>query len=189
MAALSSTGLRSDPLQGFNFLVGLVDVTTTADILKSAALSAVADVALGGFTECSGLDMSLTVFDYEEGGNNGRVLRFPTRVKWANITLKKGLGTSTALWDWHYGFATGTGKRRNGVITLMDSQHLPSAIWYFERGLPVKYSGPTLNASSGAVAIESIEIAHEGIYQLPGIGSGSVIAAGLITEATGAGAF
>ncbi len=178
MAALSATGLRADPLQGFNFLVSLVDVTSTADLLKSAALSAVTDVVLGGFSECSGLEMSLTMADYDEGGNNGGALRFPSRVKWGNITLKKGLGASTALWNWHYGFVTGTGTRRNGVITLMDSQHVPSAIWYFKKGLPVKYSGPIMNATTNAVAVESIEIAHEGIYQLPGVAASGV--AGLL---------
>lgn len=177
MAALSSTGVRADPLQGFNFLISLVDVTSTADLLKSEALSAATDVVLGGFSECSGLEMTMAVHDYAEGGNNGGTLHFPAPVKWANITLKKGLGASTALWDWHYGFVVGTGTRRDGVITLMDGQHVPSAIWYFKKGLPVKYSGPAMNASNSAVAVESIEIAHEGIYQLPGVTAG---AAGLL---------
>jgi phage tail-like protein len=174
MAALSPTGVRADPLQGFNFLVSLVDVTSTTDLLKSAALSAVTDVVLGGFSECSGLEMTMAVHDYAEGGNNGGTLHFPAPVKWGNITLKKGLGSSTALWDWHYGFVVGTGTRRDGVITLMNSEHVPSAVWYFKKGLPVKYSGPTMNASNSAVAVESIEIAHEGIYQLPGVAAAGV---------------
>jgi phage tail-like protein len=129
-------------------------------------LSAVADVALGGFSECSGLEMSLDVEDYKEGGRNGEILKFPTRVKWTNITLKKGIGASTALWDWHYGFVTGQGRRRDGIIMLQNDLHIPNNIWYFHRGLPVKYTGPTLHASQNNVAIESIEIAHEGIYQV-----------------------
>jgi phage tail-like protein len=173
MAALSPTGVRADPLQGFNFLISLVDVTSSADLLKSAALSAVADVVLGGFSECSGLEMTMAVHDYAEGGNNGCTLHFPAPVKWGNITLKKGLGASTALWDWHYGFVVGTGTRRDGVISLMDGEHVPNTIWYFKKGLPVKYSGPAMNASTSAVAVESIEIAHEGIYQLPGVAAGA----------------
>jgi hypothetical protein len=56
------------------------------------------------------------------------------------------------------------------VIALLNERLAPSNIWYFRRGLPLKYSGPQMNATQTNVAIESIEIAHEGIYQLPFIG-------------------
>ena len=49
---------------------------------------------------------------------------------------------------------------------LLTETRVPQSIWYFRRGLPVKYSGPSLNATQNNVAIESIEIAHEGVYQL-----------------------
>ena len=55
-------------------------------------MSAIFDVALGGFTECAGLEMTLKTEDYREGGNNGAVLHFPSRVEWGTITLKKGVG-------------------------------------------------------------------------------------------------
>jgi len=181
VAALGGTAVRNDPLLGFNFLVSLVDVTSTSDILKSAALSLVGDVLLGGFSECSGLEMSLAVHDHEEGGNNGATLRFPGRVTWSNIILKRGLTPNTELWNWHYGFVTGTGKRRNGVITLMDSLHVPSAIWYFQNGLPVKYTGPTMDAAAKAVAMESVTIAHEGVYQLPGVGAAASLVSGALS--------
>jgi phage tail-like protein len=74
------------------------------------------------------------------------------------------------LWDWHFAFVEGHGKRRDGVIVLLDAARLPAHAWFFRRGLPVKYNGPSLNATANNVAIESIEIAHEGIYQVPGIG-------------------
>lgn len=169
MAALSATGAVADPLQGFNFLISLVDVTSTADLLRSAGVHAVADVVHGGFSECSGLEMTMAAHEYLEGGNNGGALRFPAPVKWGNITLRRGLGASTELWEWHYRFVVGTGTRRDGVITLMDSQHGPSVTWHFKKGLPVKYSGPPMNATASAVAVESIEIAHEGLFQLPGV--------------------
>jgi phage tail-like protein len=141
------------------------------------------DVAVGGFSECSGLEMSLKVEEYREGGRNSTVLKFPTRVEWSNITLKKGIG-GPALWDWHYGFVEGQGKRRDGIIALLTDLRVPHNIWYFRRGLPVKYTGPTLNATQNNVAIESIEIAHEGIYQLPLVSLGATTAgvvAGLVT--------
>jgi phage tail-like protein len=52
----------------------------------------------------------------------------------------------------------------------MNDLHIPNNVWYFRRGLPVKYTGPTLNASQNSIAIESLEISHEGTHQLPGVG-------------------
>jgi len=179
MALLSGTPLRSDPVLGRNFMISLVDTSSTMALLGSAALSAIFDAALGGFSECSGLEMSLKTEDYREGGNNGAVLHFPSRVEWGNITLKKGVAGS-GLWDWHFGFVEGRGKRRDGVIALLNAQMLPVNIWHFRRGLPIKYGGPSLNAAQSGVAIESIEIAHEGLYQVPFVGT--------VTAAAGAAA-
>jgi phage tail-like protein len=175
MALLSQTAIRFDPVLNHNFVVSLIDTSSTLAILGSAALSAIFDVALGGFSECSGLEMSLKTEDYREGGANGAVLHFPTRVEWGTITLKKGVA-GTALWDWHYGFVEGSGKRRDGVIVLLTAQKLPNNIWYFRRGLPTKYSGPQMNATQNSVAIESIEITHEGVYQVPFVGAASGVA-------------
>jgi len=166
--AAGQVGLRLDPLLAHNFLITLID--TSSSLAMSAVTTAVFDVALGGFSECTGLEMSLDVEEYREGGRNGESLQFPKGVRWSKLTLKKGLGAGTALWDWHYGFVTGTGRRRDGLIALLDDLHSPAHIWHFRRGLPTRYSGPSLNASQSAVAIESIEITHEGIYQVPGVG-------------------
>lgn len=179
MAALSQTALRADPVLSHNFVISLLDTSSVLATLASAALSAVLDVAVGGFSECSGLEMSMKVDDHLEGGNNGTVLKFPGRISWGNITLKKGVGSSSALWDWHYGFALGQGKRRDGVIALLNERHIPHSIWFFRRGLPLKYSGPALNATQNSVAIESMEIAHEGVYQLPFVGAASGLASAI----------
>jgi phage tail-like protein len=176
VGAISNIGevsIQTDPLLGYNFLVSLLDTSSGMALVSSIALSAIEDIALGGFSECSGLDMSLDIHEYEEGGQNGYVHKFPTRVKWANITLKKGLGASTALWDWHFGFVNGKGKRRDGIISLQDDLHQPTHIWYFRRGLPVRYTGPTMNAGQSSIAIEAVEIAHEGLYQVPHVGYGA----------------
>lgn len=173
MAALGSLGVRTDPILGYNFIISLIDTSSSLALAKSIALSAITDVALGGFSECTGLEMSLDIEEYKEGGRNGGALNFPTRVKWSRITLKKGVGAGAALWDWHYGFVEGNGKRRDGIIILQNDLHIPNNIWYFRRALPVKYTGPSLNASQNSVAIEAIEIAHEGIYQVPYVGYGA----------------
>ncbi len=165
--ALNPTGRRADPVLNHNFVISLLDSSSASSLFGSVSMSAIFDDALGGFSECGGLEMSLQVQEFQEGGNNGRLLKFPTRVTWSNIMLKKGVTSGTALWDWHYAFTAGRGSRRDGVIVLLNDRHLPNNIWYFRRGLPVKYTGPALNATQSSVAIESIEIAHEGLSQVP----------------------
>jgi phage tail-like protein len=167
---------RNDPVLAHNFLVTLIDTSSPLAAVGTAALSAVTDSLLGGFTECSGLEMNLAIEDWKEGGNNGAILKFPGRVSWGNITLKRGVTQTTALWDWQYGFVVGKGKRRDGVIVLMNELHVPNNIWFFRRGLPLKYTGPTMNAAQNGVAIDALEIAHEGIFQIPFVGAASGIA-------------
>ena len=120
----------------------------------------------GGFSECSGLELGFDIEEYKEGGNNGTVVRFPTRAKWTNIRMKRGVALSDDLWLWHYGFVQGNVSRRDGVITLLDEQQNPVKVWSFKRGLAVKWTGPSLNAMQSQVAVEEIEIAHEGLTLL-----------------------
>ncbi|OGU34133.1 MAG: hypothetical protein A3K13_08195 [Gemmatimonadetes bacterium RIFCSPLOWO2_12_FULL_68_9] len=157
--AIGIPGLRFDPVRAYNFLITLVDSTSALGTLSSA----VQNVILGGFTECSGLEMELETESYTEGGNNGRVLTFPTRVKWSHIRLKRGAAMSMELWDWHYSFVEGKGKRRDGIVLLQNDLHVPVQLWAFTRGLPTKWTGPSMNASQSQVAIEELEIAHEGL--------------------------
>lgn len=179
----AAAALRADPVLSHNFIVSLIDTSSPLAAVGSIALSAVNDVLLGGFSECSGIEAQMKTEDVNEGGNNGTVLKFPTRLQWTAITLKKGLGSSSALWDWQYSFAIGRGKRRDGLIVLMNEVHVPNSIWFFRRGLPSKWSGPSLNAGSSAVAIETLEITHEGLFQLPFVG----LASGIASAAMGAG--
>ena len=121
MALLSATGVRADPLLNHNFIVSLIDSSSTLGALGALAGGGILDVALGGFSECTGLEMSMQPEEYKEGGRNGAVLKFPSRVTWTNLTLKKGIGIGTALWDWHFGFVEGRGRRRDGSIMLLES--------------------------------------------------------------------
>lgn len=157
--AIGIPGIRFDPVRTYNFLITLVDTSSALNTLASA----VGNVLLGGFSECTGIEMELETESYSEGGNNGRVLNFPTRVKWPHIRLKRGMAVGAELWNWHYGFVQGKGKRRDGVIVLQNDAHLPVQLWTFSRGLPVKWTGPSLNASQSQVAIEELEIVHEGL--------------------------
>jgi phage tail-like protein len=139
-------------------------VSVGASISVGASVGTAAPAgAVGGFQECTGLDTSLEVEDYKEGGLNDRIRKFPSRVTWQNIVLKRGIGLSDDLWMWHAAYMTGTGVRRDGIITLEDDQHNALKQWHFIRGLPIRWTGPAFNAKASEVAIESIEIIHEGI--------------------------
>ena len=183
MALGSTIHFRVDPVLNHNFIITLLDTSSALGAVGTAALAGLTQVALGGFTECSGLDMALDVEDYKEGGNNGTGLKFPTRVTWPNITLKSGLGISEELWWWQYSFALGKAPRRDGLIVLMNNFHIPHNIWYFRRGLPVKYTGPSMNAGQSGVAIQQMDIAHEGIFHVPGVAAAATITQNAIDAA------
>lgn len=160
---------RSDPLLGCNFQLSLTDSPAgTGKLLTTVVLSPLLPTPLAGFSECTGLEMSMEVEDVNEGGNNGQVLKFPKRVKYGEITLKRGVTRNPALFDWLSGFAQGIGKRKDGVITLLDAAHKPVTVWRFRRALPTKWSGPALNAQTSAIAIESLTFAHEGVVPMGG---------------------
>lgn len=147
---------RDDPYGAYNFLITLIDSSSNNAPVgqKSAA---------GGFSECSGLEMSLETETYQEGGNNGTTLKFPKHITYANIRLKRGITASNELWQWFDDFIEGKGKRKDGTITLQDEQHKAVKVWKFKRGLPVKWTGPTLQASQNQLAVQELEIAHEGL--------------------------
>lgn len=152
--------LRIDPLGVQNFFLTLVDSSNVVGTLITLALN----YKVAGFSECSGLDASVEVFEIREGGVNDHLWKFPTRASHGNITLKHGvIYLYDDLWSWHYDFVKGKGKRKDGIITLMDEAHRPAKVWKFAKGLPMKWVGPSLNASQSAVAIESLEIAHQGL--------------------------
>lgn len=160
---------RKDPITAYNFRINLLDSTrSSATSAASIALTPLLLNPLAGFSECTGLEMTLETEDYEEGGNNGTVLKFPKRNKWGDITLKKGLTHNTELFDWFYAYSQGICKRKDGIIILMNERHEPHTVWNFRRGLPVKYVAPQLNAQQNAVAVETLTIAHEGLGLLGG---------------------
>lgn len=145
------------PFPAFNFYISLVDTSSAFSQLTST----VSGFVLGGFSECTGLDASLAIEEYKEGGVNDRVHKFPSRSSFSNITLKRGVGFGEDLWLWYEAFLNGEGTRRNGLITLANELRVPIKMWSFENGIPIKWSGPSFNATTSALAIESIEIAHE----------------------------
>jgi phage tail-like protein len=132
------------------------------------------EMELGGvkvatFAECTGLNIETKVFEYKEGGNNATTLKFPEPTSYGNVTLKRGVTKSNELLSWQLDVATGTfsQNKRSGntsvTITLMNEKGDPVKSWNLIRAFPVKWVGPDFKASANEVAIETLELAHEGI--------------------------
>ena len=146
----------------------LLDAASASNTATTIVVSTLTNNIDAGFNECSGLDMTLDVEEYMEGGVNDRVHKFPSRMQWAKLSLKKGVMVDKALWKWLYGFAEGKVVRKDGLISLLDAEGAPHTVWIFRRGLPVRYAGPSLNAQQNQIAVETIEIDHEGLELVSG---------------------
>ncbi len=109
----------------------------------------------GGFSEVTGFDASIDVMEYREGD---MVLK-----KYGNITLRKGLADSRALYDWMIAGVDGEVTRKTITISLLGQTGDVVAAWRVINAWPVKYTGPDFNATSSEVAVETLEIAHEGM--------------------------
>src|SRR5262249_1421663 len=149
----SMNGNRQDPVLGFNFVVTLTDSSS----LLTITLSAMRQAAVAGFSECSGLDSLMKVEEYGEGGDKGMKRKFPTRNGDGNLKLRSGVTSSDDLWQWHLSYLQGRGKRRDGTVILQDTLQRPIRVWHFVRGMPVKWTGPTMQAMQGQLAIEELE--------------------------------
>jgi phage tail-like protein len=152
--------LRIDPLGVYNFYLTLLDSQSTVGTLISVAIN----YFVAGFSECSGIEADFEVMEVKEGGVNTHTWKFPVRASFSNITLKHGaIYAYDDLWSWHHDWVTGQGTRKDGLIVLNDASGRPAKIWKFRRGIPMKWVGPSLNATQSNIAIESLEIAHEGL--------------------------
>lgn len=120
-------------------------------------------VEIAGFQECSGLNIETEIFEYSEGGLNTYTHKFPVRAKYKNITLKRGLDEGQDLYQWYVKAINGQIKRQNISIIVYDSLGKEVRRWNLQRAFPCKWTGPDLKADKGALAIETVEIAHEGL--------------------------
>jgi phage tail-like protein len=118
---------------------------------------------VGGFSEVTGIQSETEVMEYPEGGLNTHVHILPKQTKYSRIVLKRGITQSSELWDWYDGVAGGTIKRKSGSVILHNHAAKEICRWNFFEAYPVKWHGPDLNATSGNVAVESIEIVHNGL--------------------------
>ncbi len=127
----------------------------------------VTGITLARFTEISGLKTSTNVFEIEEGGMNHMVHKLPGQARYENLVLKSGVTGSVELAEWMNMVLTGQTERselyRNGSIILRDNAGEEIMRWNFFDAWPVSYEGPTLNAGSSEIAVETFELAHHGL--------------------------
>lgn len=120
----------------------------------------------GGFSEVTGFDASIDVIEYREGDMVQTPMKIPGLKKYGNITLKQGLATSRVLYDWIITGVNGAVDRKTITITLLDEEEAPAASWQVINAWPLKYTAPDFNATSSEIAIETLEIAHEGMTRV-----------------------
>jgi phage tail-like protein len=147
----TSTGGRIDPFPTFKFHVDIGSITEAA------------------FIECSGLEMSTEVFEYQEGGLNEFVHKFPGRTRVSNVTLKRGFALSNEIYQWYKEMedCLRQGKKldfRQVTITLYTTVDQEQVMrWSLDKAFPVKWVGPALKTDEAAFAVETLEFAHHGI--------------------------
>ena len=117
-----------------------------------------------GFTEVSGLSIETEVIEFREGSDPLTVRKIPGTTTYANIVLKRGVQAGdTEFWDWMQNTVDGSVERRDLTITLLDNKKEPIMVWKVNDAWPTKVTGPSLNSMGNDIAIESIELAHEGL--------------------------
>lgn len=125
-------------------------------------------IVVGEFTKVSGIDLVRDIKKYKEGGLNFFEHNLPGTISYGNITLERGISYSPWLWVWAWmGIFDAAVLKTNMTIILGTSENKIAKNWNIRGAFPVKYTGPTLEASSTSIAIETIELAHGGIFPTP----------------------
>jgi phage tail-like protein len=140
-----------DPLLGFNFLLEL-----------EGAIA-------GYFTECSGVGSENEIVEHKVVDKSGHevVRKIPGRLKWQDVTLKRGITSSLQIWEWRDFVVKGSmsDARKNMTITMLDRNYNPVAKWHFSNAWPSKVTGPSFKADSNEFGVEEVTIVHEGMYR------------------------
>ena len=136
---------ENDPFASFNFLV------ESEGLLRA------------GFSECSGLTSETDPIEYREGFEDITVRKLPGLKKFGNVTLKRGVDVGQHFFDWRKSVMDGSIDRRNISIILLDEQRTEQVRYNLSNAWPIKWTGPELKASANEIAVETLEIAHEGV--------------------------
>jgi phage tail-like protein len=126
----------------------------------------VADIdTIGMFTRCSGLELQIDVLQYAEGGNNEFVHQLPGQLSYPNLELTRGLTDQDAIFKWFSATRT-QAQLKEVTITFQNQMQQPIRTFTFADAYPVRWSGPTAQAGTATVALETLEIAHGGLKDI-----------------------
>jgi len=145
------TAERVDPFATFKFCVEVEDIVEAE------------------FTDCSGLEVTVDVFEYQEGGLNEYSHRLPGKIKYSNVTLKRGFATRNELYKWYEEMKNNllagekVAFRTVAIILRSTANHDEIMRWDLSEAFPVKWVGPAFKVGEAAVSIETLEFAHHGI--------------------------
>jgi phage tail-like protein len=146
------SGRDTDPLIGFNFALELQGSIT------------------GYFTECSGIGSEHEIVEHKVVTDKGQELvqKIPGRLKWGDVTLKRGITADMQIWDWRAMVEKGEiGKSRKTCSVIMfDRNYKEIARWNFENAWPSKVSGPSVKSDSNEFGVEEITLVHEGMWRV-----------------------
>jgi phage tail-like protein len=127
-------------------------------------------VSWAQFRECSGLSSEHEVIENKAVSKDGHdfVGKMPGRLKWGDISLKRGMTSEMDIWKWRKQVEDGkiAAARKNGSIVLYDYDFKEVARWNFKNAWPSKAAGPSLNAGSSEAAVEELTLVHEGIERV-----------------------
>lgn len=139
------TGPRVDPFSSTNFRVEIDGI------------------AAFEFLQVSGIEAEVAVIDYRNGSDKTAVPRkIPGEAKFTNLILKRGLTSDLSLWNWMQQTLDGQVSRRNMSVVLLNEAKESVLRFNLRDAWPVRWSGPNLNGEANDVAIETLEITHEG---------------------------
>lgn len=118
-----------------------------------------------GFQEISGLRVKVDVVEVHDGSFvDESPIKLPGRKHFGNITLRRGIvKRDNEFFDWWNTIQFGEVERRDIVISLLNEEHIPTLVWKIRNAFPVEIVWSDLRASQSEIAIESLEIACEGI--------------------------
>jgi phage tail-like protein len=121
----------------------------------------------GRFQEAGGIESSIEVIEFREGGDALRMRKLPGHVKHSNLTLKRGYTDDGQLWEWFQQVVGGRTEayRRNVSVVQLDMAGKEVSRWNLHDAFPVKYTTPSFNAAGKDLAIEALEIAYEYIQR------------------------
>jgi phage tail-like protein len=139
---------------------GSTTTGTTAETLPELTfLVEISGVTIGQFSECSGLSVEYDVMEYAEGGNNDFIHKLRGRARYPTISLRRGVTSQDALLKWFF-----DGPQADQLtIKLLDESASPIRAFGFASPIPIKWSGPDMAAGSNGMAMESLEIGHNGM--------------------------